>query len=241
MEMVLLDWTRMGNAYCLAGVVQDDGRYRVVRPLNAKCRDAPVRNVGWQKYLLDGHRRWEVFRLIGQQPAEPQAPHLEDVWVSALKPLGCQAPLEQRREILERTQPAQGEPLFGTRLQQTAGACCMQAGAGCRSLTTFFVEADRVSIHGFKVGAAPTIRVQIRAPNMMGKQLPLKDHHLLCRAEEAATDIDGQVRTLQGWVAQMGQWLAIRFGLSRPFAPGTGNPVCWLMVDGIFALENPEP
>ncbi|HXG11727.1 MAG TPA: 3-oxoacyl-[acyl-carrier-protein] synthase III C-terminal domain-containing protein [Gemmataceae bacterium] len=33
MDMILLDWTRMGKSYCLAGVVAERGRYRVVRPL----------------------------------------------------------------------------------------------------------------------------------------------------------------------------------------------------------------
>src|SRR5262245_57022886 len=64
MEMILLDWTRMGKWYCLAGVVEQGGTFRVVRPLLAKFRAAPVRNVGWSAYLLDGHARWEIFELI---------------------------------------------------------------------------------------------------------------------------------------------------------------------------------
>ena len=38
--MVLLDWTRMGKMYCLAGVVQQNGQLRVVRPLPADNRAA---------------------------------------------------------------------------------------------------------------------------------------------------------------------------------------------------------
>ena len=72
MDMILLDWTRMGKTYCVAGVVLDNGRYRVVRPLLAKNRAAPVRNIGWSPWQLDGHARWEVFELIGPDPAEPQ-------------------------------------------------------------------------------------------------------------------------------------------------------------------------
>ena len=53
MDMILLDWTRMGKTYCLAGAVVQDGRYRVIRPLLARYHDAPVRNVGWSAYQLD--------------------------------------------------------------------------------------------------------------------------------------------------------------------------------------------
>ena len=86
MEMILVDWTRMGKVYCLAGAVADGSGWRFVRPLLVRYRDSPVRNVGWSAYLLDGHCRWEVFELVGVQvpPAEP--PHVEDVWVRGLRP-----------------------------------------------------------------------------------------------------------------------------------------------------------
>jgi hypothetical protein len=45
--MILLDWTRMGHVYCLAGVVVLDGRHHVVRPLPLRHRASPMRNVGW--------------------------------------------------------------------------------------------------------------------------------------------------------------------------------------------------
>src|SRR6267378_2144519 len=51
MEMVLLDWTRMGRSFCVAGALFQDTHYRLVRPLLAKNRQAPVRNVGWSAYL----------------------------------------------------------------------------------------------------------------------------------------------------------------------------------------------
>src|SRR5689334_21639566 len=89
MAMILLDWTRMGKAYCLAGVVVEGQFVRTVRPLLTKYRDAPVRNVGWSPFLIDGHQRWEVFELVGPEPAEPQPPHVEDVWVRTLRPRRC--------------------------------------------------------------------------------------------------------------------------------------------------------
>ncbi|HTU92484.1 MAG TPA: hypothetical protein VMF69_20550 [Gemmataceae bacterium] len=80
MDMVLLDWTRMGKLYCLAGVVQHNGQLRVVRPLPQAQRTTAVRNVGWSPFLLDGHSRWEVFELIDPKSGEPSPPHLESVY-----------------------------------------------------------------------------------------------------------------------------------------------------------------
>src|SRR5438128_9272970 len=101
--MILLDWTRMGKTYCLAGAVAEGGGMRIVRPLFARFRDALVRNVGWSPWLLDGHKRWEIFELVGPQPADAEPPHLEDVWVRALKPTGRLATAGQRRSILAAT------------------------------------------------------------------------------------------------------------------------------------------
>src|SRR5690349_7506116 len=101
--MIVLDWTRMGKSYCLAGVVEQNGQLRVVRPLPARQRDAPVRNVGWSPFLMDGHSRWEVFELVGIEPAEPLPPHREDVWVRDLRPRRTLANPALRRVILQAT------------------------------------------------------------------------------------------------------------------------------------------
>src|SRR5262245_10677033 len=103
MDMVLLDWTRMGRHYCLAGAIIGSDPIQIVRPLLAKHRDAPVRNVGWSAYLMDGHARWEIFELVGQETATAQPPHVEDVWVRSLRPRGRSATLAQRRSILSAT------------------------------------------------------------------------------------------------------------------------------------------
>src|SRR6516165_6334398 len=63
MEMILLDWTRMGHTYCLAGVVAEAGGYRVVRPLPSRQRNSPQRNVGWSPFMLEGHGRGEILVL----------------------------------------------------------------------------------------------------------------------------------------------------------------------------------
>jgi len=85
-DMILLDWTRMGKTFCVAGAVVQGGQYHVVRPLSVHFRDAPVRNVGWSAYQLAGHARWDVFELIGPKPAAAVPPHLEDIWVRTLAP-----------------------------------------------------------------------------------------------------------------------------------------------------------
>src|SRR5437868_8860700 len=46
-DMILLDWTRMGRTFCVAGAVVQAGQYRVVRPLLARYRDrSEERRVG---------------------------------------------------------------------------------------------------------------------------------------------------------------------------------------------------
>src|SRR5260370_15011025 len=122
MEMIRVEWTRMGKSYCLAGAVSEEGGWRFVRPLLSKFRSSPVRNVGWSAYLMDGHRRWEVFQLLDVQPALPEPPHLEDVWVSGMRSLARLATRAQRRAILEAGRRAAAKPLFGERLTRTRTA-----------------------------------------------------------------------------------------------------------------------
>ena len=71
MEMILVDWTRMGKVYCLAGAVADGKGWRFMRPLLAKDRDSPVRNTGWSPYLLDG---WH-FPVLLQSPLSHDGGH----------------------------------------------------------------------------------------------------------------------------------------------------------------------
>src|SRR4051812_1861470 len=112
MEMILLDWTRIGKSYCLAGAVLQPGGVRIVRPLWIKFRHAPVHNVGWSAFLMDGYQRWDRFELVGAVPAETEPPHVEDLWVRGMRPLRRPATLAERRLILEATRaPAEG-PLF---------------------------------------------------------------------------------------------------------------------------------
>jgi hypothetical protein len=46
MDMILLDWTRMGRTYCVTGAVHVNGQMRILRPLPRAQREAPVRNTG---------------------------------------------------------------------------------------------------------------------------------------------------------------------------------------------------
>src|SRR5262249_23975632 len=114
--MILLDWTRMGAAYCLAGAVREGGRWRVVRPLMTKLRAAADGKVGWSALLLDGHCRWEVFELVGAEPAWPEPPHTEDLWVRTMRPRQRLASADERRAMLTETRAAEGQPLFGASL-----------------------------------------------------------------------------------------------------------------------------
>lgn len=244
MDMILVDWTRMGRAYCLAGVVAEQGQYRVVRPLLAKCQDAPVRNVGWSAYLLDGHSRWEVLELIGAEPAASEAPHLEDLWVRAIRSRRRLAPPAQRREILTATAPKRDEPLFGEPFAATRTAAYLRPGCGRQSLATLILRSDCIGFNASqREGTAePDVRVTLPIPGLGERTLAVKDHHLLARAEFAATDLEGQIRRLNLLLAQMGAQVAVRLGLSRPFqARSDSQGFCWLMADGFFFMTDPQP
>jgi hypothetical protein len=245
MDMILLDWTRMGRLYCLAGVVAEGTGYRVVRPLLASKHGAAVRNVGWSPYLLDGHQRWEEFELVGPQEASPEAPHLEDLWVRALGPRRRLAPVDQRREILALTVPPPGEAPFGVPLARTRLAAYLQPGTGQRSLATLMMSGRGVRFDGsWRVGAVePDLRVTLGLPDLNERQLPVKDHHLIRRAEAAAHDLPGRIQALHAAVQALGERVAVRVGLSRPFqGHGEAGPgACWLMADGFFSASDPEP
>ena len=245
MDLILLDWTRMGKTYCLAGAVLDGGRLRIVRPLLARHRDAVVRNVGWSPYLLDGHTRWEIFELVGPHAALPEAPHLEDVWVRSLRPRHCLASAGQRREVLAATVAPEGEPVFGGPLVPTRAAAYLEPGTGRRSLATVIVPAAGIRFSASRRDgvADAEVRVSVPLPGLGERLLPIKDHHLLCRAEQAATDLDGQVAALGRAVQQMGERVAVRLGVSRSFQPADGRAPakCWLMIDGLFSAADPQP
>jgi hypothetical protein len=244
MDMILLDWTRMARSYCLAGVVADKDGFRVVRPLLAKNRDAPVRNAGWSAYLLDGHYRWEIFELVGPEKAAPQPPHLEDVWVRSLRPRRCMATVEQRRAILQATAARPGEPVFGELLEFTRASAYLPPGHGQRSLATWIMPGERIIFSAsWREGTSePDVRVALRIPPLEERLLPLKDHHLLLQAEQAGRSLTEQVQALNQSVRQMGEQVAVRLGLSRPFqsSPASSESRCWLMVDGIFSLSDPQ-
>jgi hypothetical protein len=243
--MILLDWTRMGRSYCLAGVVVQDGQYRVIRPLQARNRDAPVRNFGWSAYHMDGHSRWEVFELIGPEPAPGQRPHLEDIWVRSLQPRRALASPAQRRAVLNATMTSSDRPLFGHPLQQTRTAAYLAPGTGHRSLVTVTVPGRHLRFTAaWRDGVPePDYRVTLPLPGGAERSLPVKDHFLLQRAELAGTELDSRIRALSDAVGRMGERVAVRLGLSRAFpaTPHRGEGVCWLMADGFFSLSDPQP
>ncbi len=234
----------MGKLYCLAGVVLHQGLFRVVRPLLAKNRTAAVRNVGWSPWLLDGHARWEIFELIAPEAAAPEAPHLEDFWVRTLRPQQKLATEDQRHAILAATTAQPGEALFGVPLMSTRTAAYLQAATGQRSLATLVVPSNRLAFSAsWRNGATePDYRITLPVPEHGERTLPVKDHHLLLKAEQSATDLEGRLRALNAAVQQMGEQVAVRIGLSRPFAThGEGGPaVCWLMADGFFSWSHPQ-
>jgi hypothetical protein len=242
--MILIDWTRMGRAYCLAGAVFQDEQWRIVRPLLTKFRESSVRAVGWSAYLMDGHTRWEIFELIGAQPAIPEPPHLEDLWVRAMKSRRSFALPEQRRAILAATTAPPIVPIFGSELATTRTAAYLPPGTGQRSLATVVVPSNRLRFEtAWRQGNyEPDVRVELPLPAVGPRWLPVKDHHLLLRMERAASDLGQRIEFLGTAVQQMGKQVAVRLGLSRPFQGQTNQPsMCWLMADGFFFLADPQP
>jgi hypothetical protein len=244
-EMILLDWTRMGRSYCLAGVTAAADGYRVVRPLPVKYYGAPVANVGWSPFLFDGHARFEVFELVNPQPARHPAPHLEDIWVGGLRPCRRVADARQRQAVLAATKPPPQEPLFGAPLQLTAGAAQLRPGVGARSLATLWVPAGEIVFHGsHRLGSETSdFRVRLGVAGLGERLIPVKDHPLLLRAEQAGAGLDHQVRALRQIIGRMGDPVVVRLGLSRPYQSGVHNQTgpCWLMADGFFSLSDPQP
>jgi hypothetical protein len=244
MDMILLDWTRMGKSFCLAGGVAEDDRFRVVRPLLASDRHAPVRNVGWPHWSLEGPARWEIFELIDPEPAAPQPPHLEDLWVRAMRSRHRSAAPEVRQALLRATEGEQGQPVFGVPLDRTRSAMRLQPGLGRRSLATLVVPSDRVTFRAYHHEGGPQaeVRVLLDVPGPAGHWLPVKDHHLLLKAEQGATGTEDLIARLAAAIRGMGERVAVRLGLSRAHSiPGQELTWCWLMADGFFSLADPQP
>jgi hypothetical protein len=242
--MVLLDWTRMGKVFCLAGVVSEGGTLRVVRPLPIYGRNAPVRNTGWPPDFLLGRCRWEVFELVGPEAAPPQPPHLEDVWVQTLRPRRRMAPPDFRRGVLRATQAPEDQPLFGAALKETRTSACLPPDTGSRSLVSVTVPVEQIAFTVAQRDGVdePDYRVTLPIRGRKDRILSVKDHFLLQRAELASPTLEGRRRALELAVRQMGPEVVVRLGLSRAFqaTPGRAQGACWLMADGFFSLTDPQ-
>src|SRR5262249_10956000 len=145
-------------------------------------------------------------------------PHLEDIWVRSLRPLRTSASLETRQLILKATTAAPGQPLFGEPLQRTRAGAFLTPGTGNRSLATVLLPVKEITFYGCRRAGAEgaDLRVELHVGALAGRQLPVKDHHLLSHAEQNST-LGGQVRAMQEAVRQMGEMVAVRLGLSRPW------------------------
>ena len=266
MSFVLLDWTRMGKGYCLAGAVLDGTIVRIIRPLSIHhqraggrpggvislirslfVRDPPAdgdRTVCWPAFLMAGRSRWEVFDLVSPRPAMPHGPHLEDTWVRGLRTWNHLATPEQRRTILKATAAPTTGALFGAPLRFEGSRTFLLPGEGERSLSTWLVPAEQIRFctgQRARESAQPSTRVDLPLSDSDLRTLPVTDHHLLSWAEQQAPRPEEQVDALNGLVRQMGETVAVRLGLSRPFAGEGQPPVCWLMANGFFSLADPRP
>ena len=244
MQMIVVDWTRMGRAFCLAGVVQEGDGFRTVRPLPVPGQAATVRNLGWVAENLKGLRRWDVVELLVPKKAEAQPPHTEDVWVLGLRGIQKSAPPELRRAILTATVSWGLAAHFGAPLVRTSTSAFLKPGQGTRSLATAIVPTANLAFQAaLREGQeAADMRVALLVPGLGTKRLPVKDHALLSACEGPAQDsLERFGERLTERVRSMGRQVAVRLGLSRGFDSGRGEPRCWLMADGFFSAEDPQP
>jgi hypothetical protein len=132
-------------------------------------------------------------------------------------------------------------PHFGTPLLHTRTSAFLVPGIGERSLVTiearseflFFQASKREGVDGVDV------RVRIDVPGVGVKEIPVKDHLLLSKAEqEAGAEPIHLARCLRHAVVQMSDRVAVRLGLSRGYHGGRGQERCWLMADGFFPLDD---
>jgi hypothetical protein len=112
--------------------------------------------------------------------------------------------------------------LFGAPPTLMHAAAYLLPGTGQRSLATVQAPAGGIRFSGrWRAGAPePDVQVQIDVAGLGDRFLPVKDHHLLCRAARAGTGLEGQLRTLQGLVAAMGDLHGVptSMGCSSPSA-----------------------
>ena len=212
--------------------------------LPGRQRTSPQRNVGWSPFMLEGHRRWEIFELVKPEPAHSQPPHVEDHWVVSLRPRRTLADVALRRAVLQGTLAKSGEPLFGEPLTLTRAGGYLNPGNGQRSLTTVVLSPREIVFHGCRRAGTlePDIRVSLQLPDVGQRQLAVKDHFLLQEAGKAGTTLQVQLDYLNAAICRMGNQVAVRIGLSRAFPAKDGDHgVCWLMADGFFSSSEPQP
>jgi hypothetical protein len=242
-DLILLDWTRMGKCFCLAGVVVDGPRLYVVRPLPVAQRGVAAQFLGWPADRCDGFQRWQVIEMVEPEPAGAKPPHVEDAWVRELRPHDRFAPAELRRAILTAT-ALNNEPLFGTALHASRATAFANPGTGQYSLTTVTVPAQDISFRGMRREGSGEVRLRVTLPvRQLGQRtLPVTDHPLLTRAATVAPEPERQAEWLTATVRGLGETVAVRLGLSRPYFWPDANPEpqCWLMADGFFALADPR-
>jgi hypothetical protein len=193
---------------------------------------------------MQGHCRWEVFELVGPEPAEPQPPHLEDIWVQTIRSRYRMAPSPLRGSILQATQTPEPQPLFGSPLTETRASAFLPPGSGCRSLASVTVPVEQIAFTVAQRDGIDEPDYRVSLP-VRGRTIaiPVKDHSLLQRAELASPTLDGRRRALELAVRQMGPRVVVRLGLSRAFqaTPARAASACWLMADGFFSLTDPQP
>ena len=230
-KLLITEITRMGPTFCVIGLQHENDRIQSIRPV-------PSFSNGWQHFP---HRRGDILECA-LTPFPGTRPHVEDrVSTRGFKKSNAVTEAETvaylRKSELARSMP----DLFGCPIHEN------RKGSG---LHAYPQEAQR-SICGCETQnlrlelCANELRATLALPSgEVLRDLPVVDRDWRDFVEAALAETRGANRT-----ARLERFLNshfhykimscphhfIRLGLTRPF-----HDLCWLMLDTLFPLPNPE-
>jgi hypothetical protein len=230
-KLLITEITRMGPAFCVIGLQHENDRIQSIRPV-------PSFSNGWQHFP---HRRGDILECA-LTPFPGAKPHVEDrVSTRGFKKLSAVTEAETvaylRKSELARSMP----DLFGCPIHEN------KKGSGLHA----YPQEARRSICGCETQnlrleiCANELRATLALPSgEVLRDLPVVDRDWRDFVEAALAETRGANRT-----ARLERFLNshfhhkimscphhfIRLGLTRPF-----HDLCWLMLDTLFPLPNPE-
>lgn len=230
-KLLITEITRMGPAFCVIGLQHENEKIQSIRPV-------PSFSNGWQHFP---HRRGDILECA-LTPFPGAKPHVEDrVSTRGFKKLNAVTEAETvaylRKSELARSVP----DLFGCPIHENKKRSGFHAypQEAQRSICGCETQNLRLEL------CANELRATLVLPSgEVLRDLPVVDRDWRDFVEAALAETRGANRT-----ARLERFLNshfhykitscphhfIRLGLTRPF-----HDLCWLMLDTLFPLPNPE-